>query len=171
MAPEPAGPSAPAPAAPPGQLNIIDGLAQLAFVIHGMLDLRAAEHDLSITQARLLGILRDRTPTMNELARLLGLDKSSVTGLVDRAERRGLVARIPSAEDKRAILVGLTDLGRSLVSGAATRFGDDLKAMLDLVPPSDRDALSAIVSRLLVAYAAHHGVDLFAGRDPRLPPR
>ena len=30
---------------------------------------------------------------MNELARLLDLDKSSVTGLVDRAERRGLVAR------------------------------------------------------------------------------
>ena len=103
MAPEPAGP--PAPAAARGQLNIIDGLAQLAFVIHGMLELRAAEHDLSISQARLLGVLRDRTPAMNELARLLGLDKSSISGLVDRAERRGLVVRIPSAEDKRAVLV------------------------------------------------------------------
>ena len=46
-------------------------------------------------------MLRDRTPAMNELARLLGLDKSSISGLVDRAERRGLVIRIPSAEDKR----------------------------------------------------------------------
>jgi MarR family transcriptional regulator, lower aerobic nicotinate degradation pathway regulator len=114
-------------------------------------------------------VLRDRTPTMNELARLLGLDKSSVSGLVDRAERRGLVARIPSAEDRRAVLVGLTDQGRSLVSRAAARFGADLTAMLDPLPRSDRDALSALVSRLLVAHANRHGVDLFAGLDQTPP--
>jgi len=163
MAPGAAGP--PSPEAPRAELDIIDGLAQLAFVIHGMLELRAAEHDLSITQARLLGVLRDRTPTMNELARLLGLDKSSVSGLVDRAERRGLVVRIPSGEDKRAVFVGLTDQGRALVAAAAASFGSDLTAMLQLVPPADRDALSAIVGRLLVARAARHGVDLFAGLD------
>ena len=97
---------------------------------------------------------------MNELGKLLGLDKSSVSGLVDRAERRGLVTRIPSSEDRRAVLVGLSDHGRSLVSRAATGFGADISAILDLVSPSDRDTLSGIVSRLLVAYAASHGVDL-----------
>jgi DNA-binding MarR family transcriptional regulator len=107
---------------------------------------------------------------MNELARLLGLDKSSISGLVDRAERRGLVARIPSAEDKRAVLVGLTDEGRSLMSRAAASFGADLTAMLDLLPPSDRDALSAIVSRLLVAHATRRGVDLFAGLETQVRP-
>jgi MarR family transcriptional regulator, lower aerobic nicotinate degradation pathway regulator len=169
VVPGPARP--PVPAAARGQwLNTIDGLAQLAFVIHGMLEFRAAEHDLSITQARLLGVLRDRTPTMNQLARLLGLDKSSVSGLVDRAERRGLVVRIPSAADKRAVLVGLTDEGRALISQAAARFGTDLTAMLDLLPPSDRDALSGIVSQLLVAHASSHGVDLFAGLDTQLNP-
>jgi MarR family transcriptional regulator, lower aerobic nicotinate degradation pathway regulator len=163
VASRPVAPSASAATA--GHLTIVDGLTQLAFVVHGMLERRAAEHDLSITQARLLGVLRDRTPTMNELARLLGLDKSSVSGLVDRAERRGLVVRIPSTDDRRAVRVGLTDQGRSLVSDASIRFGTDLSTMLDLVPPSDRDALSGIVSRLLVAYAAGQGVDLFAGLD------
>jgi MarR family transcriptional regulator, lower aerobic nicotinate degradation pathway regulator len=164
---------APIPTSAPtarGQLSLVDGMAQLAFVVHGTLERRAAEHDLSITQARLLGVLRDRTPPMNELARLLGLDKSSVSGLVDRAERRGLVARIPSTEDRRAILVGLTDEGRSLVSSAARRFEADMTEMLDLVPPSDRDALSGIVSRLLVSYAARQGVDLFAGLSAGSPP-
>src|SRR5580700_3076605 len=126
MAPEPAG--APPPAA--RQLNVIDGLAQLAFVVHGMLELRAAEHDLSVIQARLLGVLRDRTPTMNELARLLGLDKSSVSGLVNRAERRGLVQRVPSSQDRRAILVVLTDAGRSLVASAAASFEADVLDLL-----------------------------------------
>jgi MarR family transcriptional regulator, lower aerobic nicotinate degradation pathway regulator len=146
-----------------GHIGIADGLAQLAFVVHGMLERRAADHSLSITQARLLGVLRDRTPTMQELAKLLGLDKSSVSGLVDRAERRGLVVRVPSTEDRRAILVGLTDHGRSLVSRAAAGFEADVSAMLDLVSASDRDALAGAVSRLLVGYAADHGVDLFAG--------
>ena len=163
MAPQPAGP--PAPAAWRGRLDIVDGLAQLAFVVHGTLERRAAEHDLSMTQTRLLGVLRDREPTMNELARLLGLDKSSVTGLVDRAETPRPGVRIPSAEDERAVLVALTDQGRSLVTQAATRFAADLTAMLDPLPPSDRDTLTAIVSQLLVAHATRHGVDLFAGLD------
>src|ERR1700742_973446 len=103
------------PSIPAGRLSPVDGLAQLSFLVTGLLEGRAAEQDLSLAATRLLGVLRDREPTMNELARLLDLDKSSVTGLVDRAERRGLVERAPSAADRRAVLVRLTDKGRSLV--------------------------------------------------------
>jgi MarR family transcriptional regulator, lower aerobic nicotinate degradation pathway regulator len=148
------------------QLSPVDGLAQLSFVILGMLEVRAAEHDLSLAQTRLLGVLRDRKPTMNELARLLGLDKSSITGLVDRAERRGLVMRVPSATDRRAVLVSLTDDGRLLVSQASVRFEADVSAMLNRLPPRDRATLSRLVSRLLVAHAAGQGIDLFATVDP-----
>jgi len=143
------------------QLSPVDGLAQLSFLIQGMLERRAAEHDLSIIQTRLLGVLRDRKPTMNELARFLGLDKSSVTGLVDRAERRGLVARVPSTTDRRAVLVSLTDAGRSLVSRAAAGFEADVSGLLSRLPPTECDTLSRIISRLLVAHAADQGIDLF----------
>ncbi len=156
---------APAPAATPDQLNPVDGLAQLSFLVHGMLERLAAVHDVSIIQTRLLGVLRDRTPTMNQLATLLGLDKSSVTGLVDRAERRGLVTRAPSTTDRRAVLVNLTDEGRSLVAEVATGFEAEVSTMLDRLPPRDRQALTKIVSRLLVAHAADHGIDLFADID------
>jgi hypothetical protein len=56
------------------------------------------------------------------------------------------------------------------MSQAAASFGADLTAMLDLLPPSDRDALSAIVSRLLVAHATRRGVDLFAGLETQVRP-
>jgi DNA-binding MarR family transcriptional regulator len=151
---------------PRAQLDPVDGLAQLSFVIMGMLERRAAEHDLSIAATRLLGVLRDREPTMNQLARLLELDKSSVTGLVDRAERRGLVARVPSGADRRAVLVRLTDEGRAQVSVAAGLFAADVSAMLDRLPSRDRAVLSRLVSRLLVAHAAEHGIDLLAGTRP-----
>jgi DNA-binding MarR family transcriptional regulator len=164
MASRPA--DASAPTAPRAQLSPVDGLAQLSFVIQGMIERRAAEHDLSLAQTRLLGVLRDRKPTMNVLARLLGLDKSSVTGLVDRAERRGLVTRVPSAADRRAVLVSLTDDGRSLVAGAAARFEADVSTMLERLPSRERATLSRLVSRLLVAHAADQDIDLFATIDP-----
>lgn len=154
-----------APGAPPDELSTVDALAQLSFVVLGLLERRAAEHDLSIVQTRLLGVLRDRRPTMNELAKLLALDKSSVSGLVDRAERRGLVVRVPSTSDRRSVLVSLTDEGRSLVSGAATRFEADVSMLLDSLRPSDRAALSRVVSQVLVAHAAGEGIDLFATVD------
>jgi MarR family transcriptional regulator, lower aerobic nicotinate degradation pathway regulator len=148
------------PAAADELLSPADGLAQLSFAVLGMLERRAAEHDLSMAQVRLLGILRDRTPTMNELARLMQLDKSSITGLVDRAERRGLVLRVPSVSDRRSVQVWLTAGGREMVTRAARRFDADVTALLGLLPERDRGALAGLVSRLLVARAADHGVDL-----------
>jgi DNA-binding MarR family transcriptional regulator len=154
----------PAPATS-GELSMVDALAQLSFLIQGTLERRASERDLSMIQTRLLGVLRDRTPTMNELARLLQLDKSSVTGLVDRAERRGLVRRAASKTDGRAVQVSLTDAGRSHVGEVAASFEADVAAILASLPNSERNALSALVSRVLVAQAATSGVDLFAATN------
>jgi DNA-binding MarR family transcriptional regulator len=170
MAPRPAADPQPGGAGQPGPLSPADGLAQLSFLIQGLLEHRAREHDLSVISTRLLGILRDRRPTMNELARFLDLDKSSVTGLVDRAERRGLVERVPSAADRRAVLVSLTEHGRSQVSAAAARFEADVSAVLEHLTPADRGQLTGLISRLLVAHAAGHGIDLFAaGAGPARP--
>ncbi|WP_329456078.1 MarR family winged helix-turn-helix transcriptional regulator [Streptomyces sp. NBC_01497] len=111
---EPAGSAAPAEAARVVDLGIVDSLAQLSFVVQSALGKVATDHGLSVIQLRLLGVLRDREPGMQELARHLGLDKSSMTGLVDRAERRGLVRRDPSPHDGRAVQVSLTEEGHIL---------------------------------------------------------
>ena len=71
----------------------MDSLVQTSFTVVALLSRVAAEHDLSLTQLRVLAILRDRTPTMTELATHLGLERSSVSGLVDRGVRRGIVRR------------------------------------------------------------------------------
>jgi MarR family transcriptional regulator, lower aerobic nicotinate degradation pathway regulator len=159
-----------APLSTSEELSPVDGLAQLAFLIHRILERLAAEHGFSIIQARLLGVLRDRKPTMNELARLLELDKSSITGLVDRAARRGLVVRVPSTTDRRVVLVGLTGDGRSLVSRVSSQFEAEVSMILNRLPPADRDLLAGLVSRLLVAHATDQGIDLFAISTDTEPP-
>lgn len=94
---------------------LVDGLVRSAFQVMGVLTRLGAEHDLSLTQLRVLGILRDRTLRMSDLAAFLGLDKSTMSGLIARAERRGLLTRGTSPGDKRAVVVLITDEGRALI--------------------------------------------------------
>lgn len=106
-------PPPPVPSPADEDFGLVDALAQLSFVVQSALAEIAGQYDLSVIQTRMLGILRDREPTMNQLGRHLGLDKSSITGLVDRAQRRGLVTRTASAVDRRSFQVSITDAGRA----------------------------------------------------------
>jgi MarR family transcriptional regulator, lower aerobic nicotinate degradation pathway regulator len=144
------------------RLGIVDALVQLSFAVQGALAEIADEHDLSIVQTRLLGVLRDRSPGMNELARYLGLDKSSVTGLVDRAEKRGLVRRRPSSEDGRGIEVNVTAAGRKLALRVAIEVGRRIAELTDPLEVAEQEALSEMASRILTADARKRGVDLGA---------
>jgi MarR family transcriptional regulator, lower aerobic nicotinate degradation pathway regulator len=146
------------------ELGIVDSMAQMTFAVHGFLEQRASENGLSIIQTRLLGVLRDRKPAMNELARLLELDKSSVTGLVDRAERRGLVVRVPSETDGRAVLVHLTREGRTLGARIASGFEADISEFLGSLSRPEQRVLSELATRALVARATGKGVDIFVGK-------
>jgi DNA-binding MarR family transcriptional regulator len=149
-------------------LGALDALAQLSFLIWNLLADHASQHDLSMIQTRLLGVLRDREPAMNELARLLELDKSSVTGLVDRAEKRGLVRRTVSTEDRRAFRVSLTPLGRRLVERVANEFEAAVTAALAGLSETEQTVLSGLASRVVVAHAADQGIDLL-GVAPGVP--
>src|SRR5580693_2639814 len=73
-----------------------------------------ADNDLSLTQLRVLAILRDRRLRMTALADYLGLEKSTKTGLVGRAARRGLLERAPGDGDGRAVEVSLSPAGARL---------------------------------------------------------
>ena len=152
------------------ELTTVDALAQVSFLVQGTLERRAAEHDCSLIQTRLLGILRDRKPTINELARLLTLDKSSVSGLVDRAQRRGLVRRIPSMIDRRSVRVTLTDEGRRLISLVGSRFEEDVAKMLSPLNSEETRLLTSLLSRVdefgwLLREAGGDGRDLVGRAD------
>lgn len=144
-----------------GDLGLVDALAQLSFVVQGTLGRVAAAHDLSIVQARLLGILRDRRPTIKDLAGFLALDKSSVTGLVDRAEQRGLVQRVASPLDGRSVQVVLSRAGHDLVERAAAAFEAEIASLVADLSHASRDRLSAAASRIVATDARQRGIDVF----------
>src|SRR5260370_1388861 len=83
-----------------------DGRPHLGLHWRGYL-FHAAEFYLHPAQAGALLQLDSPLP-MSELAALLACDNSNVTGLIDRLEGRGLVARQPSSQDRRVKHVVLT---------------------------------------------------------------
>jgi DNA-binding MarR family transcriptional regulator len=133
-----------------GDLGVVDALAQLSFAVQGALSRIAATHELSMIQVRLLGVLRDRSVGMNELALHLDLDKSSVTGLIDRAERRGLVRRKTSTTDRRAVEVSITPAGRKLAERGAGEFAERVAALVAPLTAAERATLSGLATRILV---------------------
>lgn len=73
--------------------------------------------DLSPSQFNILNVLSDKPEglTQTELSRLLIMHRSNVTGLADRLEKRGLIARKDNPDDRRAYRVVLTKAGQKLI--------------------------------------------------------
>lgn len=132
--------------------NLTDALVELSFLIQATLARLASEHEVSLIQVRLLGILRDREPGIVELADVLNLDKSSVSGLVDRAQRRGLVERASAnSTDGRAIRVLLTAHGRTMASQFAERVSEELAELVKDLSPTQRQRLAAQAARIVTS--------------------
>lgn len=140
-------PKAQAPAA--GEDGLVDALVHAAFVTMAALNKVGADNDLSLTQLRVLAILRDRRLRMTVLADYLGLEKSTMTGLVDRAEKRGLLARAPNTTDGRAVDVFLSPDGAALAERLYADFARSLSAVTGQLGGADQRRLQALLERML----------------------
>jgi DNA-binding MarR family transcriptional regulator len=132
----------------PGE-GLLDALAQTAFVTIAILHRVAAENDLSLTQLRVGGILRDRRLRMAELAGYLGLEKSTMTGLVERAEARGVMARASSPDDGRVIDVFLTREGLALAARVERQIQEALSPLTDRLAATNQRQLQELLERML----------------------
>ncbi|NUW30314.1 MarR family transcriptional regulator [Nonomuraea sp. SMC257] len=136
--------------------DVMDALVRTTFEVAGVLTRIGGEHDLSLTQLRVLGILRDRRARVTDLATYLGLDKSTMSGLIDRAQRRGLLTRGKNPEDGRVVEVYMTPAGLEL----AQRVEDDIRRAL--APATDRldpEQLDRLVSLLDTVFARSSRTD------------
>lgn len=126
--------------------DLLDALVQTSFAVIGIVTAVAARHDLSLTLLRVGAILRDRTLTMSELASYLGLDRSTITGLVDRAEDRGLVRRVGNETDKRSTRVTLTKSGQALAATCAREISQEIAPLLAPLTPTETHRLATLLT-------------------------
>jgi DNA-binding MarR family transcriptional regulator len=91
----------------------------------------AAKRGLSATEEKALDLLERLGPlTAGELAKHSGLAPASVTGLINRLERKGFARRIPNPADRRSVLVEI-DTDRVMAS-LAPLFADWVGSLQEL---------------------------------------
>ena len=138
---------------PPAAVAGLDtlGLVQLSGLVQAVFVRVAERHDLPPVQARMLCVLAEGARGMAELARVFGVEKAALTGLVDRAERRGLAERSPVPGDRRAVRVALTDAGRRSAATFHAEVTAELDQLLAPLSPGDRDQFRAAMTTIAQA--------------------
>jgi DNA-binding MarR family transcriptional regulator len=131
------------------QDELVDALVQTSFMTMAVLNRVGTDHDLSLTQLRVLAILRDRRLRMTALADYLGLDKSTMSGLVARAEKRGLLARAPNVADGRVVDVFLTAAGVKLADRLYAKVAQSLSPMTGDLTQAEQRRLRILLARLV----------------------
>jgi DNA-binding MarR family transcriptional regulator len=88
---------------------------KLAHVMHVDLDRRLKVHGVTLSQWKLLlQLWRCEGRSQVELQELLGLERATITGLVQRMVAQGWVQRRTDPHDRRVQRVFLTERGRAL---------------------------------------------------------
>ena len=136
-------------ALPSGAAALIDALVQTSFATMAVLNKVAADHDLSLTQLRVLAILRDRRVGVTALAEFLGLEKSTMSGLVERAEKRGLLERTPSENDGRGVQVSITSEGMKLAERVYAQVEQSLLPVINALGATEGTRLRRLLERML----------------------
>ncbi len=119
---------------------------------------RLAPLRLTTAQATVLAFLNEEDGiTSAELGKRLQLDSATLTGLINRLEAAGLVARRKDREDRRAVRVALTPPGRGLgkqVVDLTTRAHHEFLSSLGGTQPAQITVLLERVSRVSPGVAA-----------------
>ena len=122
----------------------------LALVIARMRDIwhrRMRAIDLTPPQSIALRKLLDGPLPMGSVAEVLACDASTLTGIADRLEERGLIRRQIDPADRRVKLLALTDTGRELVTSIDGPFTAEIPGFAAL-SESERATLTQLLLRL-----------------------
>jgi DNA-binding MarR family transcriptional regulator len=104
---------------------------------------------LTLTQVSVLRHLRTSPQTAGRLGELAGLSATSISRLVDRLERRGLVSRKRDTEDRRMVEVHLEPAGERLLGEAKVFRGSELHQAVEAMSSDERRRLTASLTRLV----------------------
>ena len=124
-------------------------LRPLFFRLYYVIRRLTPQHQLSLTQGSVLGELVGGGPRrMSTLAAIEGVRQPSMTDLVRRLERLGLVSRAPDPVDRRAVLITATAAGRRYIEELVVAREEFLRARLTALDPADRAAIEAALPAL-----------------------
>lgn len=116
------------------------------------MDAEAAKHGLTIRgQIVLTAIVQQKDEQHSQLAlsTRIGLDKTTMTAVLDKLEAQGLLIRTPDPNDRRARIPVITDQGRELQAKVYRALQDVEERLLSALSEDERDQLRALLRRII----------------------
>ena len=118
-------------------------------IVHQFFKARLAPFGVTPGQYGVLKCLWDENGlTVKQLAERMYLDSSTITGLLDRMEQKGLIKRLPDASDRRALSVMLTPAGEELKSPVSQAILDANKSVLHNFSEAEAQILRKLLLEL-----------------------
>jgi len=113
------------------------------------------EYGVSIPQVLCLSFLHESSnyqSTQGEIRKFLNLNSSTVSGIINRLEKKGLLARLPKSGDKRVVNIALTSAGDKLLSTIPSLLHEQLSERLQKIDSSElkkvEESLETLVTLL-----------------------
>lgn len=115
-------------------------------------------HGIELWEFDVLAALRRSGPpyqlSPGRLLRATLVTSGTMTNRVDRLTERGFVERHPDPDDRRGVIVRLTEEGKAAVDGAFSALVEAERALLAGLPAEDQEELAAILRRLLTSFGS-----------------
>ena len=121
-----------------------------------LIEARLREYGLAIGDFDVLAALRRSgaphrlTPT--QLYKALMITSGAMTNRIDRLERRGLITRLDDPDDRRGVLVCLSEEGRALLDDAVTAHVENEAHILSALTRAEQAALDGLLRKLLAGF-------------------
>jgi MarR family transcriptional regulator, transcriptional regulator for hemolysin len=143
--------NAPAAAATPAPLcdNLCWLLSRASYVLTTELTAALAGLGLSPRAHSVLAAASTGAHTQTELARIVGLDKTTMVVTLDELEAAGLAERRPSPTDRRARVIAVTEAGEHVIREAEEITGRIRDDVLGVLPARERTAFLGALTRLV----------------------
>lgn len=104
----------------------------------------------SDAQFNILVLLKDsKDPlTQNDLSKKLLVDKSNITGLLDRLQKQGLIQRLPVEGDRRSYHIRLTKEGNKLINKLDTLYTEKVRRITSQLTERDCNDLIRVSKKI-----------------------
>lgn len=125
-------------------IKVIKALKRLKDKIHQKMGNKFKQMNITGPQGMLMGILTHYGEMkISDLSEKLGLSNSTVSGIIDRLEKQGLVERVRSKDDRRVIFVNVTPELRKSAQEHFNQIDKTFEEIMNKATPEELDKILA----------------------------
>ena len=141
--------------------GIVERIDKLKHYVDRAMQETLEAYDLSHGEWKLLANLRWGGPPYRgkpgKLAKRLGLSSGAMTNRLDNMERRGVIRRIDDPDDRRGVIVELTEEGKQVWDKAVAAQAEKESIVATALGEKERRQLDELLRRLMNAFERDHG--------------